>query len=58
MSETSAKLCVLGPMSLGSFSGSSISGDLGDLRILSPEPGLAVWRAWALAVADTMAAQV
>lgn len=36
MSETSTKLCVLGLMSLGSFPGSSISGDLGDLQILSP----------------------
>lgn len=57
MSERSTKFCVLGTMSLGSFPGLSISGDLGELWSLSP-PGLAVWRAWVLAVADTMAAQV
>lgn len=56
MSETNVKFCVLGTMSPGSFPGSSIPEDLGELWILSPQPGLALSRAWALV--DTVAAQV
>lgn len=39
MSETSTKFCVLGTMSPGSFPNWCISGDLGGLWILSPQPG-------------------